>query len=75
MGRYVGEFKLSKSDKLLYFYEDGPYKDVLEFLKTITKEEPKYIRSTRAWVVPLQKLTKKDLQKNLVEKGWEGEIK
>jgi len=75
MGRYVGEFKLSKPDKLLYFYEDGPYKDVLEFLKTVTKTEPKYIRSSRAWAVPLQKLTKKDLQKELDEKGWEGIIK
>lgn len=75
MGRYVGEFKLSKPDNLLYFYEDGPYKDVLEFLKALTNSEPKYIRSSRAWAVPLQKITKKELQKGLDEKEWEGEIK
>ncbi|RKD24338.1 hypothetical protein BEP19_08045 [Ammoniphilus oxalaticus] len=75
MGRYIGEFKLSRSDKLLYFYEDGPYIDVLEFLKQMTNSEPKYIRSTRAWTVPLKKLTKKELQEQLQQKGWEGDIK
>lgn len=74
MARYIGEIKLSKPDNLLYYYEDGPYKDVLAFLKDLTKTEPKYVRSARAWTVPLPKLSKKDLQKELTEKGWEFEL-
>lgn len=75
MGRYIGEFKLSKSDRTLYFFEDGPYLDVLELLKALSGSEPKYIRSSRAWTVPLQKITKKALQKELDERGWEADMK
>ncbi|MBP1931640.1 hypothetical protein [Ammoniphilus resinae] len=68
--RYVGEIRLSKSDHLLYYFEDGPYKDVLGFLRELTNNEPKYIRSVRAWSVPLPKLSKKALSEKLEEKGW-----
>ncbi len=72
--RYVGQFRMSKSDNLLYYFEDGPYKDVLQYLKEWTQSEPKYIRSTRAWTVPLPKVSKKSFQEILESKGWSGEI-
>jgi hypothetical protein len=73
--RYVGEFELSKSDNLLYYFEDGPYKDVLGFLKELTNTEPKYIRSVRGWGVPLPKLTKKALMQKLEEQDWSFEMR
>ncbi|RXT15255.1 hypothetical protein [Ammoniphilus sp. CFH 90114] len=74
MTRYVGQFRMSKSDNLLYYYEDGPYKDVLAHLKELTQSEPKYIRSARAWTVPLPKLSKKLFVEQLAEKEWSFEM-
>ncbi|MEW9667781.1 hypothetical protein [Ammoniphilus sp. 3BR4] len=74
MARYVGQFRMSKSDNLLYYYEDGPYKDILQYLTELTQTEPKYIRSARAWTVPLPKLSKKALEEQLSSKGWAFEM-
>ncbi|HJV47171.1 MAG TPA: hypothetical protein VJ824_15750 [Bacillota bacterium] len=75
MARYVGKFEFSKSDNLLYYFEDGPYKDVLAYLKDLTQSEPRYVRSVRAWSVPLPKLTKKILIQKLEEQGWAFEVR
>jgi hypothetical protein len=74
LSRYIGEFKLSKGENLLYYYEDGPYLDVLDYLKELTGAEPKYVRSVRAWTVPLSKWNKKTLTKRVEEKDWSCDI-